>query len=90
MASLQTTHAQLASSDRERGRVMLRTIKSEIQKHYYDPTFHGFDLEARFKEADELLRKATTNQKKRALSFPSSGSGSRLVTWPGRFHRRKR
>jgi len=59
--SLETARAQLASSDRERGRSMLRTIKLQIEKNYYDQTFHGVDLDARFKEADEALKKATTN-----------------------------
>jgi carboxyl-terminal processing protease len=40
---------------------MLRTIGFEIQKHYYDPSYHGVDLDARFKEADEALKKATSN-----------------------------
>jgi carboxyl-terminal processing protease len=58
---LQTTHAQITNVDRERGRSILRTIKLQIQEHYYDRTFKGIDLEARFKEADEALKSATSN-----------------------------
>lgn len=50
--------AQSISFQRERGRDMLKTIKSDIQKNYYDSAFHGVDVDARFKEADELIKKA--------------------------------
>ncbi|HET8645534.1 MAG TPA: S41 family peptidase [Vicinamibacteria bacterium] len=44
--------------DRGRARTILKTVKSELQKHYYDPAFHGVDLEARFKEAEEKVASA--------------------------------
>jgi len=46
----------------ERGRAqdMLNAVKSEIKDKYYDPTFHGIDLDARFKAAGEKLEKATS------------------------------
>ena len=37
---------------------MLSTIKGAIKKEYYDPTFGGIDIDARFKAAEEKLRKA--------------------------------
>ena len=40
---------------------MLKIIRLDIQKDYYDPSFHGIDLQARFKEADEKIQKATSN-----------------------------
>jgi carboxyl-terminal processing protease len=55
-----TTRAQSLELDRERSRTMLNIVKGEIKKNYYDPTFHGVDLEARFKAADEKLKTATT------------------------------
>jgi C-terminal processing protease CtpA/Prc len=41
----------------EKGRMkdMLNTIKTEIKNNYYDVNFHGIDLEARFKKAEEKL-----------------------------------
>ena len=45
----------LSATDRDRGHVMLKSIKNEIKKNYYDPTFKGIDLEARFKAADEKV-----------------------------------
>lgn len=53
-----SVRAQTISLQRERGRMMLKNIKSEIQKKYYDPKYRGVDLEALFKEADEIVKKA--------------------------------
>jgi carboxyl-terminal processing protease len=49
-----------SSYDRSRARTMLKTVKNELQKHYYDPAFHGLDLEARFKAAEEKVAAATS------------------------------
>src|SRR5580765_7656199 len=55
------TNAQsLNTVDRDRGHVMLRALKNEIKKSYYDATFRGIDLEARFKAADEKIDRATS------------------------------
>jgi len=45
----------------EQGRDILRNVKSEFMKNYYDPTFHGMDIEERFKLADEKMKKAESN-----------------------------
>ena len=39
---------------------MLKTVKEDIKKNYYDPTFHGVDLDAHFKEADDKIKQATS------------------------------
>ena len=58
----QAARAQSISGyERESGRQMLKMVKLDIEKNYYDPTFHGIDLDARFKEADEKIKKATSN-----------------------------
>src|SRR5438874_150076 len=44
----------------ERSRTMLGDIKADLKKNYYDPSFHGVDIEARFKEADEKIKNATS------------------------------
>jgi C-terminal processing protease CtpA/Prc len=49
----------VSNFDRERGRTMLNIIKGDLKKHYYDPTFHGVDVDVRFKEADEKIKRAT-------------------------------
>src|ERR1043166_1511553 len=48
-------------SDRARGHSMLGMIKKVIVKNYYDPTYHGIDVEARFKAADDEIQKATSH-----------------------------
>lgn len=61
MTAASAGHAQeMRSSDRMRGKVMLKTIKKELEKNYYDPTFHGLDLEARFLKADQAIDQATS------------------------------
>lgn len=34
---------------------MLHQVRDSIEKNYYDPSFHGFDLTARFEEAEKKL-----------------------------------
>jgi len=41
--------------DQERARGVLLKVKDAIDKNYYDPTFHGYDLNARFQAADQKL-----------------------------------
>lgn len=50
----------LSGPDRERGHVMLSQVKDDLKGNYYDPAFHGVDLDARFKAADQALDKATS------------------------------
>ncbi len=57
-----TLHAQnMDSIEKGRMKAILKIVKSEIKKNYYDPEFHGIDLEARFKTAEEKLSAATTS-----------------------------
>ncbi len=46
--------------DRDRGRTMLNIIKNDLKKNYYDPNFHGMDVDTRFKEAEEKIKNATS------------------------------
>jgi C-terminal processing protease CtpA/Prc len=48
------------SLDRERGQMMLSTIKDELKRNYYDPGFHGMNLDERFKLADEKIKQSTS------------------------------
>lgn len=61
-AMLGSVFAQALSMgfERDRGKTMLRTIKSDLQKNYYDPAFRGMDLEARFKQAEDQMKEATS------------------------------
>ncbi len=49
---------RLSKLEIEQGRDMLRLVKAELVKNYYDPTFHGMNPEERFKLADEKMKKA--------------------------------
>lgn len=62
LVSLTYAYGQKAPTDQDRDRahVMLQAIKGDLKKNYYDPTFHGMDLDARFRTADENLKKATS------------------------------
>jgi C-terminal processing protease CtpA/Prc len=42
---------QYTKSERELVELMLRDADSDVQKHYYDPHFHGLDWKARVREA---------------------------------------
>ena len=50
----------LSGFNRERARDILEAVKSDIKKNYYDQGYHGVDLDARFKAADERLKQATS------------------------------
>ena len=42
----------------ERGRTMLEQMRKDLRTHYYDSTFHGLDLDARFEKADSAMKLA--------------------------------
>ncbi len=57
-AGAQTPDPKRLERERERGLQMLKGTKDLIKENYYDTTFHGLDLEARFKAAEEKLKQA--------------------------------
>ena len=46
------------SFQRGRAQDMLHELANGMRKNYYDPTFHGIDMEARYKAAEEKIKKA--------------------------------
>src|SRR2546423_4484135 len=50
----------LNSIDRGRARDILKVIKDDLKKNYYDEGYRGIDLEAWFKDADAKLTEATS------------------------------
>ena len=42
----------------ERAQAILRDALDAVKKHYYDPKFHGIDLDARYKQYDEKIQGA--------------------------------
>ncbi|HEU4767615.1 MAG TPA: hypothetical protein VFS77_09575, partial [Pyrinomonadaceae bacterium] len=62
LAAITPVHAQdkVQDKDRDRGQIMLKRIKDKLKNNYYDPKFHGMDLDARFKTAEEKIKTATS------------------------------
>lgn len=56
-----TAQQKIGKNERERGVAILRKIKDEIQKNYYDGKFHGVDIEAKFAEAEKMIQTAESN-----------------------------
>ena len=61
IAAREASAQKISKMEIEQGRDMLRNVKSEFSKNYYDPTFHGMDIDARFKLADEKMKLAESN-----------------------------
>src|SRR4026208_1876647 len=55
-----SAQAALSKHDRDVMRTMLRQVYGDLAKHYYDPTFHGINLDARFRDAQRRLEIAPT------------------------------
>lgn len=53
--------------EKARMKDMLKMVKAEVKDKYYDTNYHGIDLEARFKQADEKLSQATTTTQSLAI-----------------------
>lgn len=49
---------QVNGMERDRWKDALGLIKDDIRKNYYDPNFHGIDLDAHFKKAEEKMKQA--------------------------------
>src|ERR1039458_5593866 len=65
---------QISSLDRGRAQDMLRTVASEVRKHYYDPKFHGVDWDAKVAEAKQKIEKTTSMNMAHAHLLSSPGT----------------
>jgi C-terminal processing protease CtpA/Prc len=54
----QALTAEDLKRDRNRGLAMLQLMKDYLKEYYYDPKFHGMDLDVRFKVAEEKIKEA--------------------------------
>jgi len=62
VVSIQPAFSQsFSSQDRERGVTMLKAVKEDLRKDYYDPAFHGIDLDSRFKVAEDKMKLTRSN-----------------------------
>lgn len=51
---------QLSRFERERARMMLKIVKADIDKFYYDPAYRGIDLDSVFGAAGEKIDQAAS------------------------------
>jgi C-terminal processing protease CtpA/Prc len=51
----------LSSYQRQVNSKMISIVKSTLMENYYDPTFHGVDLETKFKEIEQINKQAKSN-----------------------------
>jgi C-terminal processing protease CtpA/Prc len=51
----------ITSYEKQRGQMMLDLVKNDIKNNYFDPSFHGQDIEATFKQAGEKMKNAQSN-----------------------------
>jgi carboxyl-terminal processing protease len=51
----------LRGDDRDNGQLMLRAIKDDLKKHYFDVNIRGIDIDSRFKQAEDRIKKAQSN-----------------------------
>jgi C-terminal processing protease CtpA/Prc len=52
--------ADAAANARTRGATMAKDLKVAVKRLYYDPAFHGVDLDALFAKAEERIKQATS------------------------------
>jgi C-terminal processing protease CtpA/Prc len=50
----------LGPFERSSAKEMLESAKDDLKKNYYDAGFHGIDIDATFKAAEEKMKQATT------------------------------
>ena len=50
--------SKITPFERERGRMILNAIEDDLRKYYYDPAYHGLDVDRLFKSANESIDEA--------------------------------
>lgn len=53
--------------ERARMKTILKIVKDEVKKNYYDPNYHGINLDERFKAAEDKLGTATNTSQSLAI-----------------------
>lgn len=57
---LHSQQSKLDSTNLYRSRAILRDAYDNVKKHYYDPKYHGLDIDARYHEYDAKIQNATS------------------------------
>ncbi len=60
IAGQESRSQQMSNFDRERMLDMLDDVAQDVQKRYYDPTFHGVDWAAKVKEERQKIKNETS------------------------------
>jgi C-terminal processing protease CtpA/Prc len=55
-----TAQQKMDSIDMDHARQMLRDARDAVKKNYYDPKYHGVDLDARYQQFDDRIKAAPT------------------------------
>jgi carboxyl-terminal processing protease len=59
-AGLLAQQPSLSPHDRDLVLTMLRRARADVERYYYDPSFHGVDLKAQLAQSERHLKAATT------------------------------
>lgn len=59
-AGLHSQQTKMDSINLDRSRGILRDAYENVKKHYYDPKFHGLDIDARYHEFDARIQIASS------------------------------
>ncbi len=51
---------ELSKFERERARMMLKIVRSDLEKFYYDPAYHGVQLDEAFRTAEDRIAQASS------------------------------
>jgi len=75
-APLSRAQEKATNVDRGQARDMLHALKEAVEQHYYDPTLHGVDLNARYAEGGKKIDQMTLqNQAYGILAWFVDGMG---------------
>jgi hypothetical protein len=55
LTPLARTQEKLDKFKVEQGLLILESVHEEVKKHYYDPTFHGVNIDAEFAKAKQKV-----------------------------------
>lgn len=59
-AALRSQQTKLDSTNLYRSRAILHDAYDNLKKHYYDPKYHGLDIDARFHDYDAKIQNASS------------------------------
>jgi len=61
LVSLSVLAQELSGQERQINKRIISIVKSTLMENYYDPTFHGVDLETKFQEVEKINKQAKSN-----------------------------